>query len=164
MNWRSIATILSIVLCGCVAKVEQPARTQPARAAARTNDPCSLLSEREATVALGQRVLRTVANAPTYCRFAAPANTTETMALSITFVVDSDLSSYANLIQRDDAAAIAGLGDRAVWNTNDDSVCVVKGSRRLFLTITDARKPSALSETDLQQKAVAAAHAIVERM
>lgn len=162
MNWRIVAPILSIVLCGCVAKVEQPA---PKPAAVKpANDPCALLTAREASDALGQRVVAAAAPAPTYCRYAAPMVAGEATALSISFGIDDDVASYDKFVQREDAAAIAGLGDRAVWNTNGSSVVVVKGARRLILSVVDGKTPSTLTESELQQKAVAAAQKVVERM
>jgi len=162
MNWRFVAPILAIVVTGCVAKVEPaPARQQ---AAPVLNDPCRWLSALEAGQILGQRVLRTVSPAPTYCRYAAPTVGAADMALSMSFTIDDDVDSYQKMIAREDAAAIAGLGDRAVWNTNGTSVVVVKGKRRLILSVVDGKSPSTLTETDLQQKAVAAAQKIVERM
>ncbi len=163
MNWRIVAPILSIVLCGCVAKVEQPAPPKP-QAAKRANDPCSLLTQREATEALGQRVTQAAPPAPTYCRYATPASDNAPTALSVTFGIDDDVASYDKFVTREDAAAVAGLGDRAVWNTNGNSVVVVKGNRRLILTIVDGKTPSTLTESDLQQRAVAAAQKIVDRM
>ncbi len=162
MNWRIVAPILSIVLCGCVAKVEQPA--PKAQAAKPANDPCSLLTQFEATEALGQRVVQAAAPAPTYCRYATPESANSATALSVTFGIDDDVASYDKFVQREDAAAIAGLGDRAVWNTNGSSVVVVKGKRRLVLSVVDGKTPSTLTESDLQQRAVAAAQKIVERM
>ena len=59
---------------------------------------------------------------------------------------------------------IPGLGDRAVWNSETHTVAVVKGNRKLVLSITDAKQPSTLSESELQQKALAAAAKIVAKM
>ncbi len=163
MNWRIVAPILSIVLCGCVAKVEQPAAPM-ARTVKPANDPCSLLTPAEATEAMGQYVVKAAAPAPTYCRYAAPESAGSNTALSVTFGIDDDVASYDKFVQREDAAAIAGLGDRAVWNTNGSSVVAVKGKRRLILSVVDGKTPSTLTESDLQQRAVAAAQKIVERM
>ena len=161
MNWRFVAPILAIVVCGCAPKIEQPA---PKKIEVRENDPCRWLSARDAGEALGQRVLRTASAAPTYCRYAAPNVRDAATALAIQFSVDDDVNSYEKMIQREDAAAIAGLGDRAVWNTNGNSVVAIKGNRRLVLSVIDGKSPSTLSESDIQQRAVAAAQKIVEKM
>ncbi len=164
MKWRFVVPVISVLVCACPAKVEQPAAKPAPHEVAAPNDPCRWLSAYDATQALGQRVVRTNSPAPTYCKYGAPAKADNGSALAIVFTVDNDIASYTKFVQRDDAAAIAGLGDRAVWNTNGATVIVVKGDRRASVTIMDDMNPSPFSESELQQKAVAAAQKIVEKM
>lgn len=165
MKWRFVVPIVALAMFACAPKSGTPTQTRTARTGtvSRPNDPCRWLSERDAGEAIGQRVTRAEPPSPQYCRYSAPAKNAD-MILSIVFTVDDDVASYAKMIQRDDAATIAGLGDRAVWNTNGNSVTVVKGDRRLIMSIFDGKSPSTLSEADLQQKAVAAAQKIVDKM
>lgn len=147
--------------CNVEKKPDAVAVAKPA--AVRAHGPCSWLTESEATTLLGQRMAVQSEKTDGECVM-IPKGPTGDTALTIAFKVDDDTKSYNAFVQRDDASMIAGVGDRAVWNTQGHSVIVVKGGKRLFLRVDDAKTPPQLTESDLQQKAVTLAEKIVPKM
>jgi hypothetical protein len=131
---------------------------------AASSGSCDWLSESEAAAVIGQRGATREEREAGACSVSPRGTPAGDSNLTLNFKVDADTSSYNRFVQRDDATVIPGLGDRAVWNSETRTVAVVKGNRKLVLSITDAKQPSALTESDLQQKALAAAAKIVARM
>ncbi|HEX9160394.1 MAG TPA: hypothetical protein VF980_01705 [Thermoanaerobaculia bacterium] len=127
--------------------------------------PCRWISEAEASELLGEPVVYRQARTPGTCNLGPngrPASGQS--AISVVFTIDEDTGSYRALVERDDASIVAGVGERAVWNTRGGSLVAIKGKRRLLMTIADSKVPSMLTETDLQRKAVALAERIVSKM
>lgn len=131
---------------------------------AASSGSCDWLSESEAAAVIGQRGATREEREAGACSVSPRGTPAGDSNLTLNFKVDADTSSYNRFVQREDATVIPGLGDRAVWNSETHTVAVVKGNRKLVLSITDAKQPSALSESDLQQKALAAAAKIVAKM
>ena len=131
---------------------------------AASTGSCNWLSESEAAAIIGQRGALREEREGGVCSVSSRGTPAGDSNVTLNFKVDADTSSYNVFVQRDDATVIPGLGDRAVWNSDTRTVAVVKGKLKLVLSITDAKHPSTISESDLQQKALAAAAKIVAKM
>jgi hypothetical protein len=124
--------------------------------------PCWYISEAEASEILGQPSVYRQARTPGTCNI-GPSDGSANPQLSLVISIDSDTASYNNYVSREDAAIIAGIGERAVW-TSGNTLVSVKGDKRLLMTLSDSHRPSTVTELDLQQKAATIAEKILNKM
>jgi hypothetical protein len=134
------------------------------KATAASTGSCDWLSEAEAAAIIGQHGALREEREGGFCGVSSRGAPAGASNVTLNFKVDADISAYNAFVQRDDATVIPGLGDRAVWNGDTHTVAVVKGKRKLVLSIADAKHPSTIKEPDLQEKALAAAAKIVGKM
>ena len=155
---KRLAILLLFAFAACPVRNEPPAVKQ----ASPKTGPCWYLSEGEASELLGQPVVYRQARTPGTCNI-GPADGSTNPQLSLVISVDNDVASYSNYVSREDAAIVAGIGERAVW-TAGNTLVAVKGDKRLLMTLTDSHTPSTVTEQELQSKAVAIAEKIVAKM
>lgn len=117
-------------------------------------NPCSLITEAEATEALGgPSTFRSAEDGSTNCIIDP---TGEAGGVSVDFRVTTDENAWEN--EAGNAETISGLGDVAVWNGS--AIAVKKGDQYLIAHVSRIG-----SETvDLRQRAVAFAEMIVPKI
>ena len=64
----------------------------------------------------------------------------------------------------EDSTILSGLADRAVWNPKSGDIVVIKGGKRVVVRLLDLKEPSALTESNRQEKSVAVAEKIISKM
>ena len=135
---------------------------------AATSGPCVWLSEAEASSILHQRMVYRKAANPQGCEMGPWGASTGiepagNLSLLLEFQVDDNVASYMQYVN-EDSTILSGLADRAVWNPKSGDIVVIKGGKRVVVRLLDLKEPSALTESDRQEKSVAVAEKIISKM
>lgn len=148
--------VLAVFALACA--TEEPAtetatETVAADPSAMAN-PCSLITEAEATEALGvPSTFRSAEDGGTNC-IIDPAG--EAGGVSVDFRVTTDENAWEN--EAGNAETISGLGDVAVWNGS--AIAVKKGDQYLIANVSRIGSEA----VDLRQRAIAFAEMIVPKI
>lgn len=151
---------LIVLAMGALACAADEAAVEPATETAAADpsampNPCSLITEAEATEALGHpsKFRSTGEDGSTNCVI-DPVD--EAAGVSVDFKVTTDTNAWED--EAANAETISGLGDVAVWNGS--AVAVKKGDQYLIANVSRMGSEA----VDLRQRAIALAETIVPKM